>query len=82
MWSATFLDFFLLKQIQQITTLFKEKHFLKRRQEKSNAVPEYHVKLYGVVGQNEILIKSFEPSFIRDYDYEGKKPRKLRINLH
>ena len=69
-------------KINQITPLFKKKHFLKRRQEKSNAVPEYHVKLYGVVGQNEILIKSFEPSFIRDYDYEGKKQRKLRINLH
>ena len=62
--------------------MFKKKKFKKKdtgKIECSTIVPR---KLCIVVGQNEILIKSFEPSFIRDYDYEGKKQRKLRINLH
>lgn len=62
--------------------MFKKKKFKKTdtgKIERSTIVPR---KLCMVVGQNEVLIKSFEPSFIRDYDYEGKKPRKLRINLH
>ena len=61
--------------------MFKKKKFKKKdtgKIECSTIVPR---KLCIVVGQNEILIKSFEPSFIRDYDYEGKKQRKLRINL-
>lgn len=61
--------------------MFKKKKLKKKKTGKiecSTIVPR---KLCIVVGQNEILIKTFEPSFIRDYDYEGKKQSKLRINL-